>query len=101
MAQQKWRDLEIACRDVLKQDPKNALARARLAHAYYSRGNYPDAATIYRALVADYPANLDYRTGLGWGLARMGRGSEAKAIFAAVLAVSPDNPNAKQGMALP
>ena len=29
------------------------------------------------------------------------RGSEAKAIFKAVLAVSPDNPNARQGMALP
>lgn len=101
LAQHKWRELELACRDVLKLDPKNAVARARLAHAYYSRGNYPDSATIYRGLVADYPADLDHQTGLGWALARMGRGREAKAIFAAVLAVSPDNPNAGQGMALP
>ncbi len=101
LAAHKWRELEVACRAVLKQDPKNAIARARLAHAYYSRGNYPDSATLYRGLVADYPANLDHRTGLGWALARMGRGREAKAIFAAVLAVSPDNANARRGMALP
>ncbi len=101
LAAHKWRELELACRDVLKLDPKNAVARARLAHAYYSRGNYPDSATLYRRLVADYPANLDNRTGLGWALARMGRAREAKAIFAAVLVVSPDNPNARQGMALP
>ncbi len=96
-----WRKLERACRDLLKLDPKNAVGRARLAHAHYMVGNYPDSATRYRSLVAEYPADLNHRTGLGWALARMGRGKEAKTQFAAVLAVSPDNPNAKQGMALP
>ena len=101
LAQKKWRPLEKACRDVLKLDAQNAVARARLAHAYYSIGNYPDSATVYRKLVRDYPAELDHQTGLGWALARMGRAGEAKKIFAEVLAVSPDNPNARQGMALP
>jgi tetratricopeptide (TPR) repeat protein len=101
LALKQWRKLELACRDVLKLDPKNALARARLAHAHYMVGNYPDSATHYRSLVAEYPADLNHRTGLGWSLARMGRRKEAKVQFAAVLAVSPDNPNAKQGMALP
>jgi len=101
LATAQWRPLELACRDVLKLDPKNAVARARLAHAHYMVGNYPDSATLYRELCAEYPANLDHQTGLGWALARMGRGQEAKRIFAAVLAVSPDNPNAKQGAALP
>ena len=64
-------------------------------------GNYPDSATHYRSLVAEYPGDLNHRTGLGWSLARMGRRKEAKAQFAAVLTVSPDNPNAKQGIALP
>lgn len=73
LAQKKWRPLEKACRDVLKLDAQNAVARARLAHAYYSIGNYPDSATVYRKLVRDYPAELDHQTGLGWALARMGR----------------------------
>jgi len=101
LAQQSWRPLEVACREVLKLDPNHMLARARLAHANYSVGNYPDAAVLYRKLVDEYPADLDHQTGLGWALARMGRVKEAKAIFQQVLAVSPDNPNALQGMALP
>jgi tetratricopeptide (TPR) repeat protein len=99
LAQRKWRDLERACRDVLALDPGNALARARLAHAQYSVGNYPDAAGVYRKLVAEYPADLDHKTGLGWSLLRLGRRGEARQLFEAVLAVSPDNPNARQGLA--
>jgi tetratricopeptide (TPR) repeat protein len=101
LAKQSWRELETASRDVLRIDPKNGVARARLAHAHYSVGNYPDAAVVYRTLVEEYPGELDHQTGLGWALARMGRVKEAKAVFAAVLAVSPDNVNAQQGMALP
>lgn len=97
----KLRELEKASRDVIKLDAKNAVARARLAHALYELRNYPDAAVIYRKLVEDYPANLDYKTGLGWAIARMGRVAEAKKIFKEVLAVSPDNPNAQAGMRLP
>lgn len=101
LSQGKWRDLERASRDVLKLDPLNEVARARLAHAHYMVKNYPDSATVYRGLVEHYPANLNYQTGLGWALARMGRVKEGKELFRAVLAVSPDNPNALDGMALP
>jgi Flp pilus assembly protein TadD len=50
--------------------------------------------------MADYPAELDHQTGLGWSLLKMGRSKEARQLFTAVLAVSPDNPNARQGMEL-
>jgi tetratricopeptide (TPR) repeat protein len=99
LAQHRWRDLERACREVLALDPHNATARARLAHALYSVGNYPDAAGVYRKLVAEYPSVLDHQTGLGWALLRMGRRAEAQRHFTAVLAVSPDNANARAGMA--
>ncbi|MBI4957661.1 MAG: tetratricopeptide repeat protein [Myxococcales bacterium] len=101
LVESKWRELEQSCAAVLQLDPRNALARARLAHAYYSLGNYPDAATVYRELVEEYPGNLDHQTGLAWALARMGNVADAKARFADVLAVSPDNPNALAGMTLP
>jgi len=101
LASKSWRDLERACRDVLALDANNAAARARLAHALYMIGNYPDSATTYRALIEQYPAELDHQTGLGWALVKMGKGAEAKQIFRQVLAVSPDNANAKAGMALP
>jgi tetratricopeptide (TPR) repeat protein len=101
LAQRRWRDLERSCRDVLALDPQNATARDRLAHALYMVGNYPDSATAYRKLVADYPSVLDHQTGLGWALVRMGRRADAHRLFQAVLAVSPDNANAKAGLQAP
>lgn len=101
LAQKKWRELERASRDVLAIDPNHGVARARLGAALYAIGNYPDSAVAYRRLVDEYPAELDHQTGLGWCLLRMGRRAEARAMFTAVLAVSPDNLNAQQGMAAP
>lgn len=95
---QRWQALESACKQVLSEDSKNASVRARLASSHYARGNYPDAAATYRKLVEGYPGELDYQTGLGWALLRMGKREEAQKLFRAVLAVSPDNPNALQGI---
>jgi len=95
----RWKALETACKQVLAEDPKHATVRARLASSHYAMGNFPDAATIYHKLVNAYPGELDYQTGLGWALLRMGKREEAQKIFRAVLAVSPDNPNALQGVA--
>jgi len=95
----RWKALETACKQVLAEDPKHATVRARLASSHYATGNYPDAAAIYRKLVEAYPAELDYQTGFGWALLRMGKREEAQKVFRGVLAVSPDNPNAAEGMA--
>jgi len=95
-----WGELARACRELLVLDPKHAVARARLAHAQYSQGNYPDAVSVYRRLVADYPAELDHQTGLGWALLKLGRADEARKLFEGVLEVSPDNSNAQSGLGI-
>lgn len=95
----KWRPLETACKQVLAENAGHPLVRARLAAARYNLGNYPDAAAGYRKLVEEYPAELDYQTGLGWALLRLGKREEARKVFEFVLSVSPDNPNAKDGVA--
>lgn len=97
---QRWKALETACKQVLAEDPKHPAVRARLAASYYNLGNYPDSAAVYRKLMDGFPAELDYQTGYGWALLRMGKRDEARKYFQAVLAVSPDNPNALQGMAM-
>src|SRR5437016_7951382 len=99
LADRNWRDLEKACRDVLAIDPHNAIALSRLGMAYYWNNNYADAVATYRRLSADYPSDLDHQTGLGWALLKMGRTAEARQLFETVLALSPDNDNAKQGLA--
>ncbi len=99
LAAKNWHELERACRDALTLDPGNATALSRLAIAYYWGGNFTDAATTYRRLVEQYPSELDYQTGLGWALLKLGRANDARPVFEAVLAVSPDNVNAKLGLA--
>jgi tetratricopeptide (TPR) repeat protein len=96
---QKWRPLEVACKQVLAENDKNPTVRARLAAAYYNLGNFPDAAAGYRRLVEEYPAELDYQTGFGWALLRLGKIEEAQKVFRLVLSVSPDNPSARDGLA--
>jgi tetratricopeptide (TPR) repeat protein len=96
---QKWRPLEAACKQVLAENDKNPTVRARLAAAYYNLGNFPDAAAGYRKLVEEYPGELDYQTGLAWALSRLGKREEAQKIFELVLSVSPDNRNARDGIA--
>lgn len=100
LAAGKWRELERACREALVVDTQNVTALGRLAMSYYNLGNYGDAATTYRRLADSYPATLDYKTGLGWALLKLGRSADARTQFEAVLAVSPDNVSAKQGMAV-
>jgi tetratricopeptide (TPR) repeat protein len=98
LAQRNWRELERACSAVLAVDGRNATALARLGLAQYSAGNFSGAEATYRRLTEDYPSEMDYRTGLGWALLKLGKSAEAKAIFDGVLAVSPDNVNAKAGL---
>jgi tetratricopeptide (TPR) repeat protein len=98
-AAKKWNDLEAASKQVLAQDGKHPVARARLAAAQYNLGKYADSAQGYRKLAEEYPGELDYQTGLAWALLRMGKLAEARPIFEGVLAVSPDNPSALQGLA--
>jgi tetratricopeptide (TPR) repeat protein len=75
-----------------------ALAWARLPFDQYNLGRYPDAAGLYRKLIDEYPGVLDYQTGYAWALQRMGKRKEARAIFQTMLAVSPDNVNAQEGL---
>ena len=70
---QRWKALETACKQVLAEDPKHPTVRARLAASYYSLGNYPDSAAVYRKLMEGFPAELDYQTGYAWALLRHGQ----------------------------
>ncbi|MBL0172114.1 MAG: tetratricopeptide repeat protein [Gemmatimonadaceae bacterium] len=93
-----WRELERACREVLSLDAQNVSALSRLAIAQYNSGNFADAAASYRKLIDAYPSDLDFKTGLGWALLKQGRTGDARPLFEAVLAVSPDNLNALKGL---
>ena len=99
MAAKRWRDAEVAGKSVLRTDSGNYLARSRMAFIFFSQGRYGDAEKTYRAVLGDYPSDMDMMLGLGWTLLRQGRRTEARRAFSDVLAIRPNNANARAGLA--
>ena len=97
MALRRWKDAEATARGVLKRDPKNALARRRLAWTLFNLGRYAEATELYREVFAEYPSDVEMHAGLGWALLKSGDKAAAKKAFAAVLRVAPRNSAALTG----
>ena len=98
MALRRWKEAETACRKVLKTAAGNYLAHSRLAYVLYNAGRYGDAEKAYATLVAEYPSDVEMRTGLGWAQLKQGQTAKAKASFEFVLRISPDYTSARQGL---
>ena len=92
-------ELQVACKQVLSQDGKNPTVRARLAAAQYNLGDLTNQRRDIANSSTTTRPSWTTKTGLGWALLRMGKGPDARQVFQAVLAVSPDNPSAKAGVA--
>ncbi len=93
-----WAAAETWANDVLRTDSFNYVALSRLAYAYFVRKNYPKAVEYYQKVLDLYPSDLDMKTGLAWSLFYMGDKQKAETSFSEVIAVSPDNVSAKQGL---
>lgn len=97
MALRRWKDAEATARAVLERDPRNALARRRLAWTLYNLGRYREAATLYQEVLSEYPSDVEMGAGLGWALLKAGDRARARAAFSAVLAVAPRSSVALDG----
>lgn len=98
MALAKWQELTQIAEDVLQLDPENYLTLQRLALAKFNLQRYPEAEALYRRILLLYPSDLEMRVGLGWTLLRMGKPSEASAVFSQVLDVAGYHASATQGL---
>lgn len=92
------KNVESTCRTILKQDPKNYIARTNLAYSIYQLGNFKDARKIYESVLVDYPADLEMILGLGWSYLKEGEKQKSKESFNRALKISPQNPRAQEGL---
>jgi tetratricopeptide (TPR) repeat protein len=92
-----YKQVDIACKTILKQDSKNYFARSTLAYTNYVLKNYKDAETYYESIVADYPADTEMQIGLGWSYIQQGKKAEAKAKFASLKKVIPNEERVTSG----
>lgn len=85
-----YKQVDIACKTILKQDSKNYFARSTLAYTNYVLQNYKDAEVYYESIVADYPADTEMQIGLGWSYLKQGNKAKAKALFATLKKIIPN-----------
>lgn len=84
---------------VIRLDPNNYTAISRMAWLLYLKGDFKNAAAMYRRLVSLYPSDIEMLLGLGFSLKSSGERKESEQCFNTVLLLSPANTRALEGLA--
>ncbi len=92
-----YKQVDIDCRTILKQDSKNYFARSTLAYANYVLANYKEAEKYYESITNDYPADTEMLIGLGWSQLKQGNKAKAKVVFAFLLKIIPNEERVSSG----
>lgn len=92
-----YKQVDVDCRTILKQDSKNYFARSTLAYANYVLANYKEAEKYYESITIDYPADTEMLIGLGWSQLKQGNKAKAKLVFAFLLKIIPNEERVSSG----
>ncbi len=84
----------------LQLRPKNQRGQNLLALSYFKLGLFDRAEGIYRALIADHPADPTLRVNLGLVQLKTGRADDAALAFSAALELQPEHPKAQSYLGL-
>jgi len=99
MATRRYQEALKVSNYILTIDSGNFLARSRKAYLLYQLGRYAKAESEYRAVLQQYPANVEMMAGLGWSLLKQGKRTDARDVFAGLLRVAPQHATGKAGIA--
>lgn len=92
-----YKQVEVACKTILKFDSKNYFARSTLAYTYYVLSNYSEAEKIYDSIVDDYPADTEMSIGLGWSFLKQNKKQKANEVFTKLLKIIPKEERVSSG----
>jgi tetratricopeptide (TPR) repeat protein len=85
---------------ILEIDPNNTITLYRLGLIFYDKKDYKQAYKYFEKVVNLYPFDYQSVLMLGWTNYRLGKTREAKILFNKALLYYPDDPSAKEGLAL-
>ncbi|MBK8398890.1 MAG: tetratricopeptide repeat protein [Leptospiraceae bacterium] len=97
LAMGNYKQVDVDCRTILKQDSKNYFARSTLAYANYVLANYKEAEKYYESITNDFPADTEMLIGLGWSQLKQGNKAKAKQVFAFLLKIIPNEERVTSG----
>lgn len=92
-----YKQVEVACKTILKLDSKNYFARSNLAYTYYVLSNYSEAEKLYDSIVDDYPADTEMMIGLGWSYLKQNKKAKANTVFNVLLKIIPKEERVSSG----
>ncbi len=81
-----------------KDKVKTKQERTKVAIALAMQGRWPEAVTVNRSLIEDFPGDLESYNRMGRALTEVGRIDEAREAFRRVLEVSPHNTIARKNV---
>lgn len=93
-----YKQVDVACKTVLKLDSKNYIARSTLAYSSYTAGNYKEAEKYYASVAADYPTDTEMLIGLGWSQLKQGNKDKARDTFTNVQKILPSDERISSGL---
>ena len=89
------------CGDILKIEPQNTQANYWTGIIYLNRKAYDRAARYFEHVVNLYPFDYDSSLSLAWAYFNLGKKAEARALYARVLLIRPDDAAATTGLKRP
>jgi tetratricopeptide (TPR) repeat protein len=100
VATEKWTDLEVVYKEILKLDPNNSQAHYYLGTIYYYRKDYTNAKSHFDISLGLYPFDYSSMLMSGWTYYFLGKTEEAKTLFQRVLMNNPKDKSALDGLKL-
>lgn len=90
-ALEKWDDVVVQYKEILKIDPSNAKALYFLSMLYYNRADYTNAQIYINIYISLYPFDFDGVNLAGWNKYYMGKKEEALPYFKKALLLNPSS----------
>ena len=95
LAQEKWEEVELLAKQILRVDPANYTANLRLAYASRLQKKFDAAEAILNGTLVLYPTDISLLTELAIVQLAKDNKAEAKRLFNDIVILDPENVTAK------
>lgn len=95
-----WDQVIEQYKKILSLHPQNTQVNYNLGLIYYNRANYQTAYKHFETVVNLYPFSYDGLLMFAWTNLKLGKTTEARALFNKVLLYAPGDASAKEGLEL-